>query len=53
MTTQSCAVAVQTIMMVACNYGFGQHIKTLTTSDKIISLKVYIILKQRIRLQLY
>ncbi|KAK6717988.1 hypothetical protein SNK05_001161 [Fusarium graminearum] len=39
----SCAVAVQTIMMVACNYGFGQHIKTLTPSDKIISLKLYYI----------
>ncbi|CZS76314.1 unnamed protein product [Fusarium graminearum] len=37
----SCAVAVQTIMMVACNYGFGQHIKTLTPSDKIISLKIF------------
>ncbi|RGP66508.1 integral membrane [Fusarium longipes] len=37
----SCAVAVQTIMMVACNYGFGQHIKTLTASNTIIALKLY------------
>ncbi|KAG8359118.1 hypothetical protein FVEN_g3247 [Fusarium venenatum] len=39
----SCAVVVQAIMMVACSYGFGQHIKALTTSNKIISLKLYYI----------
>lgn len=33
-------MTVQAIMMVACNYGFGQHIDTLTTRNKIIALKV-------------
>lgn len=37
---QSCAVAVQTLLMVACNYGFGQHIEKLTTTNKMIALKV-------------
>ncbi|KAJ4004266.1 hypothetical protein NW752_011880 [Fusarium irregulare] len=39
----SCAVAVQTLLMVACNYGFGQHIEKLTTTDKMIALKLFYI----------
>ncbi|KAJ9428906.1 hypothetical protein QL093DRAFT_2075398 [Fusarium oxysporum] len=31
----SSALTVQTVMVVSCSYGFGRHIETLTTDDKI------------------
>ncbi|SCO79736.1 uncharacterized protein FRV6_03949 [Fusarium oxysporum] len=35
----SSALTVQTVMVVSCSYGFGRHIETLTTDDKLTALK--------------
>ncbi|TXC04666.1 hypothetical protein FocTR4_00001257 [Fusarium oxysporum f. sp. cubense] len=35
----SSALTVQTVMVVSCSYGFGRHIETLTTDDKLMALK--------------
>ncbi|KAK2688801.1 hypothetical protein QWA68_012737 [Fusarium oxysporum] len=35
----SSALTIQTVMVVSCSYGFGRHIETLTTDDKLTALK--------------
>ncbi|KAJ4126887.1 hypothetical protein NW765_002676 [Fusarium oxysporum] len=37
----SSALTVQTVMVVSCSYGFGRHIETLTTDDKLMALKLF------------
>ncbi|KAJ4059593.1 hypothetical protein NW761_001670 [Fusarium oxysporum] len=37
----SSALTVQTVMVVSCSYGFGRHIETLTTDDKLTALKLF------------
>ncbi|POR31766.1 Uncharacterized protein TPAR_08008 [Tolypocladium paradoxum] len=36
----ACTLAVQILMMIACDYGFGQHIYHLSTENKLMALKV-------------
>ncbi|KAF5616706.1 integral membrane protein [Fusarium sp. NRRL 52700] len=36
----SSALTVQIVMVVSCSYGFGRHIETLTTDDKLMALKI-------------
>ncbi|CVK95600.1 related to integral membrane protein [Fusarium proliferatum] len=35
------ALTVQTVMVVSWSYGFGRHIETLTTDDKLMALKLF------------
>ncbi|KAK7420458.1 hypothetical protein QQZ08_010372 [Neonectria magnoliae] len=36
-----CTLVVQILMMISCNYGFGQHVKNLTTENKLMALKLF------------
>ncbi|KAJ4259193.1 hypothetical protein NW757_002522 [Fusarium falciforme] len=37
----TCALIVQILMMISCEYGFGQHIKNLAPQNKLMTLKLF------------
>ena len=36
-----CVLAVQVLMMLACDYGFGQHIYNLSTDNRLMALELF------------
>ncbi|WYZ46777.1 hypothetical protein EsH8_IX_001002 [Colletotrichum jinshuiense] len=36
-----CCLAVSVLMMISCEYGFGQHIKNLSKPNKVMTLKLF------------
>ncbi|KAF7545136.1 hypothetical protein G7Z17_g9410 [Cylindrodendrum hubeiense] len=43
MLSFACALTVQILMMISCNYGFGQHVKNLALENKLMALKLFYI----------
>ncbi|KAL7789388.1 putative PTH11-type G-protein coupled receptor protein [Trichoderma ceciliae] len=48
-----CTLLVQAFMMISCNYGFGQHIASLSTQDRLDALKWFYVAQIFYKLTIY